>query len=167
MKKTILVAILTISFSISFAQDKIVQLNLDTIICKVTEITSDNVKYKYKGEDLINNISKNLVKEIVFNSGRIQEFNTKISINGEEDWEKVQVTYLESDIKGLFKIKEIKVKSKAFMSTDIGKQQEKALIKLKKEAAKNRSHIVLILNEIQSDYKDAPRITLTAALYKY
>jgi len=53
------------------------------------------------------------------------------------------------------------------MSSDVGKQQEKALIKLKKAAAKNGAHIVLVLNEIQSDYRDAPRITLTGAIYKY
>jgi hypothetical protein len=142
-------------------------LSADTIKCKVTEITESDIKYKYEGEEVLNNISKNNVKEIIFSSGRIQEFSTKIIITSEDDWQKVLVTKLESDIEGLVKIGDVNVKSKAIMSADIGKQQVKAMEKLKREAAKKGAHIVLLLEQTTTTYRDAPRIALVGILYKY
>ncbi len=48
MRKLLVALILTISFGALNAQDKIVKLNGDTITCKVSEITDDNIKYKYE-----------------------------------------------------------------------------------------------------------------------
>jgi len=146
MRKLLVVIILTISFGAVMAQDKIVKLNGDTITCKVSEITDDNIKYKYDGEDLLNNITKNIVQEIIFNSGRVQKFSKRIVINGEEDWEKVQITTLESDIKGLVKGEEMMAKAASgWSTTGQGKMQKKAMDKLKKQAAVKGYHIVFLI----------------------
>ncbi|MFC1733593.1 hypothetical protein ACFL6I_25115 [candidate division KSB1 bacterium] len=146
MRKILVVIILTISFNSMNAQDKIVKLSGDTINCNVSEITDNNIKYKYEGEDLINNISKNIVKEIILKSGRIEKFSERVVINGEEDWEKVQITTLESDIEGLVKGEEMMAKaSSGWSTTGQGKMQKKAMDKLKQQAAAKGYHMVLLI----------------------
>jgi hypothetical protein len=147
MKKNLLIIIFLISFKSINAQDKIVKLSGEAISCKVSEITDKNIKFKYDGEDLINNISINIVKEIVFNSGRTQKFHEIIIVTGESDWEKVQITKLESDIEGLTRVCDVSGKASSGIPTNLAKIQEKALISMKKEAAKNLCHIVLIRTE--------------------
>lgn len=145
--RTLLVVIILTVLSVSLkAQDKIIKLNGSAITCNVTEITDDNIKYKYVGEDLLNNISKNVVKEIKFKSGRTQQFSKRIEINGETDWEKVQITTLESDVEGLVKGKEMMAKaSSGWSTTGQGKMQKKAMDKLKKQAAIKGYHIVFLI----------------------
>jgi len=167
MKKILIISVLSVCINIIYAQDKIIKLTGDTISCRVSEITDDYVKYRYEREDVLNNISKNIIKEIVFISGRVQKFNELIIITGEDDWEKVHVTNLESDIKGLVKICEVNVKSNAVMSRDVGKQQQKAMEKLKREAAKKGAHIVLLLDEHTTTYRGAPSVAISGILYKY
>ncbi len=172
MKKIIVVIILTIAFNSIKAQDKIVKLNGDTINCKITEITDDNIKYNYEGEDLINNISKNIVKEIILKSGRIEKINKRIVINGEEDWEKVQITTIESDIDGLVKGEEIMAKaSSGWSTTGQGKMQKKAMDKLKKQAAAKGYHIVLLITTTSkaghSGISGGTKASVTGVGYKY
>ena len=147
MKKFLIITVLTICFNLIHAQDKIVKLNGDTISCKVSEITNDNIKYRYEGEDVLNNISQNIVKEIVFSSGRVQKFSEQIIINGVNDWQKVQITKLESDIEGLIRVCEVSAKASSGAPTNLAKIQKKAMNKLRKEAAKNGCHIILIRTE--------------------
>lgn len=147
MKKFIIVIVLLISCNSINAQDKVVRLSGDTIICKVLEITEENISFKYEAEDLINSISRNNVEEIIFNSGRIQKFNDRIIITGEEDWEKVQITKLESDIYGLTRVCDVSGKSSSGAPRSLAKMQGKALNKMKKKAAKNGCHIILIRTE--------------------
>ena len=147
MKQILVLLVLTISLNTIYGQDKIVKLSGDTITCKVHEITGDNIKYSYEGEDLIDNISKNAVKEIIFKSGRIQKFKEHVIINGEADWEKVQITKLESDIDGFIRVCDVSGKASSGAPTNLAKIQERAIEKMKKEAAKNGCHIVLIRTE--------------------
>lgn len=115
-------------------------------MCQVKEITSEDVRYSYEGEELINSISNNVVKEIIFKSGRIQKFSERIIINGEEDWEKVKITTLESDIEGLVKGVDMMAKANSGWSmTNQGKMQKKAMEKLKKQAAAKGYHIVFLI----------------------
>lgn len=146
MNKIILLFLFVANTLFVSAQDKITTHTGEPITCKVTELTDNTIKYKFEGEDIINNISKNLVKEIIFSSGRTQKITNKIIINSESDWEKVQITNLESDINGLKKKGEYMAKaSSGWSTTGEGKMQAKAMDKLKKLAAKNGAHIVLIL----------------------
>lgn len=146
MKRIIIVTLLLSISWTGYSQDKIITHRGDTLQCKVTEVTDKGVKYKFDGEDLINNISKNLVQEIKFSTGRVQKMTDKITINGEEDWEKVQITNLESDVEGLSRKQELMAKaSSGWSTTNQGKMEKKAMDKLKKEAAAIGCHMVLIL----------------------
>lgn len=146
MKKTLVLFLFLAQTAFATAQDKITTHSGETIICKVTEITDKTIKYKFEGEDLTNNISNNLVEDIKFSSGRSQRITEKINITSESDWEKVQITNLESDINGLKKKGEYMAKaSSGWSTTGEGKMQAKAMEKLKKMASKNGAHIVLIL----------------------
>ncbi len=59
----------------------------------------------------------------------MQKFSKRIVINGEQDWEKVQITTLESDIKGLVKGEEMMAKaSSGWTTTGQGKMQKKLWI---------------------------------------
>ena len=145
MRKLIAIIILTISFAGVKAQDRIIRQNGDTIICKVSEITHDDIKYINEGE--ASNISKNTVQEIIFKSGITQNFSNRSVIYGEEDWEKVQITSVESDVAGMVKGEEIKATSTTRSSIkNQAKIEKKAMEKLKKKAAENGYHIVLLLN---------------------
>ncbi len=51
MRNLFFIAVLFIIAQQSFAQDKIVKLNGETINCKITEIGVSTIKYKGDGED--------------------------------------------------------------------------------------------------------------------
>ena len=147
MKKiTPLLFILTLYSVTTYGQDKIIKLSGDTILCTVKEITDDNIKYSYEGEDFLNSTSQNVVKEIIFKSGRTQNFSELVVIKGEDDWEKVKITTLESDIEGLVRGEEMMAKaSSGWSTTGQGKMQKNAMNKLKKQAAAKGYHIVLLI----------------------
>jgi len=172
MRTLLIVIALTISFSAIKAQDKIVKLNGETIICKVSEITADNIKFKYEGEDFLNNISKNIVQEIIFKSGRTQKFSERVEINGKDDWEKVQLTTLESDVEGLVRGEEMMEKASSGWSlTGQGKMQKKAMDKLKKQAAEKGYHIVLLMTTTgkggHGGISGGTKSSVTGVGYKY
>lgn len=134
------------SKSSSHLLDRIVKHGGDTIFCKVTELTDRKIKYKLDGEDLTNSVSENIVKEIRFSNGRVQEISQHIIIRGAEDWEKVQIVYDKAEVDGLVRKKELAAKATAvFGTTGLGKMEKKAIEKLKKEAAALGCHMVLIL----------------------
>ncbi|HYV94961.1 MAG TPA: hypothetical protein VE978_24515 [Chitinophagales bacterium] len=149
MKKLLALIFIATVTKVGYSQeaiknDTIFQLNNEVIICKVSNISEFEIVYSYIGESLTNSISKKQVKEIHFGSGRIQKFSQLIAINGEEDWEKVQLTTLPSDVVGL--VKKGEVKGKAWGSTveDMTDLKNRAEEKIKREAAKLGCHIVLI-----------------------
>jgi hypothetical protein len=167
-----IIVLLIISINALYGQDKIVKLSGDTIKCKIKEVTNENIKYSYEGEDLLSNISKNVVKEIILKSGRVQKFNKRVVINGEEDWENVKITTLESDIEGLVRGKEMMAKAASGWSfTGQGKMQKKAMNKLKKQAASKGYHIVLIITTTgkggHSGVSGGTKASVTGVGYKY
>jgi hypothetical protein len=146
LKHLSLILVLVLTVTKLNAQDTIIKISGEKINCKVKEITESSIKYSYQGEDILNNLSKNIVLEIVFESGRVQEFNKKVVVNGIEDWEKVQLTTLESDILGLKKGEELMAKaSSGWSTTNQGKMQKKAMDKLKQQAAEKGYHMVFLI----------------------
>jgi hypothetical protein len=151
--KNLLLAVLFLLFTVqSFAQEKktdtIIKLDGESLIVLVSAIGEKEITYTYPNESISNVISKNLVKEIQFASGRSQKFSEKVIINGEQDWEKVHITTLESDIAGL--VRKGEVKAKAAGGSTLSNQKnidEKATMKLKKEAAAMGAHIIFIQSQ--------------------
>jgi len=172
MKQILIFLVLSLAMNVSYGQDKIVKLSGDTIDCKVNEITNSNIKFIYQGEELINHISKNVVKVIIFNSGRIQEISERVVINGEEDWEKVKITNLESEIEGLVRGEEMMSKAASgWSTTGEGKMQKKAMDKLKKQAAAKGYHIVFLITTTtkggHSGISGGTKASVTGVGYKY
>ena len=86
------------------------------------------------------------VEKIVFSSGRVQQVSEKIVINGKDDWEKVAITSLESDIKGLVRKGEVKGSKTGSSLSNTAKVQEKAEREMKEEAAEMGAHVIFIKN---------------------
>lgn len=143
MRHLFYIAVFCLITQHSFAQDKIVKLNGETINCKVTEIAVSTIKYKGDGEDFIRNVFTNKVQEIVFKSGKVEKINNNIVINGEGDWDKIQIVNTDFDVTGLTKGDEIKATVKGSGSTST---ESKALQKLKRIAASKGYHTIVILN---------------------
>ena len=143
MKKLLLTLVTIFSITILYSQDKIIKLNKEEIICKIVEVNGSYIKYTYPNEDLINTISKNIVKEIILSSGRVQQISEAIVISDNLDWEKVKITQDKSDINGLVMGEEFTVKASSGFSGQ-GKTQSKAREKMKIMAASKGYHIVYI-----------------------
>ena len=116
--------------------DTIFLLNGKQIVCNVINITESGITYLFAGESLTNAITKNIVKEIRFGSGRVQKFSELIVINGVKDWQKVQITTLQTDVEGLVR--------KGNVIGNVGQGHETIDRKMKQQAAKLGAHIIFM-----------------------
>lgn len=149
MKQNITTLLLSFFAITSQAQDvkpdKLIKLNDEALTVNVVSVNENSVSFTYPGEKAVNVLSKNQIKEIDFASGRIEKMSSKVVITGEEDWEKVQVTTLESDVAGLNRKGE--VRAKASGGSTLSNQANidaRATEKIKRAAAKMGAHIILI-----------------------
>lgn len=158
--------------NVLLSQDNILTHKGDTIKGKVIEITETTVKFNYVGESLTNTLTKNVVSQIIFENGRVQKISEKIIINSIEDWEKVQITNIESDVVGLTRHGEMMAKaSSGWSTTNQGKMEEKAMDKLKQDAAANGCHIILLLTTTGKGggygLSGGTKASVTGIAYKY
>ncbi|GAA4054816.1 hypothetical protein GCM10022409_47400 [Hymenobacter glaciei] len=149
MKTTTTALLLTLFAFSAKAQevkpDKLVKLTNEELLVNVISVNEREVSFSYPGEKAVNVVNKNQLKEIEFASGRVEKFSEKVVIASEEDWQKVVVTTLESDVSGLSRKGE--VRAKASGATALSNQANidaRATEKLKREAAKMGAHIVLL-----------------------
>jgi len=140
-----------LSATACYAQTDTIYVNNQKISCSVKEIAPDAVKYTFPGEDVINSIYKNTVQKIVFKSGRVQTFAESTSykpINNVMDFEKVTITSVESEVKGLFKLADVSSKAKG---TTVYSSQERvkdrAYRKIKIQAAMFGANTIFISNQ--------------------
>lgn len=84
--KYLLVIVLFSSFQLS-AQDRIIKTNRDTIVCKVKEISTDEVKYilPETSMDIVFGIDKNDIIKIILENGK--ELSFSHSLYGEKTYE--------------------------------------------------------------------------------
>jgi hypothetical protein len=154
----------------AIAQDKIIMRSGDTLKVKIIKTTPDIVEFTYPNEDLENTEYKNAIEQIIYASGRNEICSQKTllqKVNGVDDWEKVIITYTESDVKGLTKVGQITKISGwgGTMATGLGYKD--ALKKIQKEAAKQGACIVWITdkpNEHTTQY--GAGVKLTGIAYK-
>ncbi|MDR6945058.1 hypothetical protein [Mucilaginibacter pocheonensis] len=140
--------------SLSFlanAQMDTVYANNTKIACTIKEVTPDAVKYTFPGEDVLNSVYKNTIQKIVFKSGRIQTFAETTSyktVSDVTDYDKVAITSVESEVKGLYKLGDVSSKAKG---TTIFSNQERvkdrAYHKMKLQAAMVGANIVYLTNQ--------------------
>jgi hypothetical protein len=172
MRKALLTLTIAFVSILAYSQDKIYTHKGDSIVCKVTEIGDKSIKYKYDGEELTNSITKNLVSQVKFANGRTQKVSDKVIVTSELDWEKVIITNVESDVEGLTRVGEIMAKaSSGWSTTNQGKMEKKAMDKLKKDAAAQGCHIVLLLTTTGKGghygVSGGTKASVTGVAYKY
>ncbi len=149
IKKLSLIVIFILSSITIFAQNDIItRHNGDTIKGTVIRSTEYTVVFTYVNETSENTLSKYAISKIIYGkSGRIEKVTDKITVNGEDDWEKVIVLEEKSYIAGLTKVDEIRGKT-AFINMQTGNTgDKKALKNLKSAAAKLNCPFVLITSE--------------------
>ena len=176
MKLTALtLLIISINAFTALAQIDTVYTNTEKIACTVKEITPDAIRFIYPGEDVLNSIYKNMVQKVVFKNGRIQTFAEATSfktINNVMDYNKVTITSIADELKGLYKLGE--VSSKAIGTTVFSSQEnvkERAYRKLKIQAAMLGANTVLITfqrtegNKYNEDNSQTAETNLTGIAY--
>lgn len=145
-KMLLLIAGIAIS-TISFAQDTLVMRNGEKLAVKVVKSSTDLVSFQYPGEDMINEKSKKELKSIKYASGRVEECNAGFQIpeiTSKDDWEKVVITYVESDVTGLTRVKDLKAKSGWGGAMGQSAGYKNCLKDLQKQAAKLGCGVVLV-----------------------
>ena len=120
--------------------------NGETLEVSVKGIANGVITYSYPQEAMTMEISEHQVQKIVFASGRVQQISEKVIVKDEDDWEKVIITSLESDIKGLVRKGEVKGSKTGSSLSNTAKIQEKAEREMKEEAAKMGAHVIFIKN---------------------
>lgn len=155
MKKILL--LLIIAGQCCYAQttadlpDIVVQHSGDSLKVRVISV-DDKVVFKYLNEGASNFLSNNCINKIIFGSGRIQKFDDKVVIIDSKDWEKVIITTNPDDIKCLVRKGEVRASSsndwnfKGKMGID-----KKATMKIKKEAAKMKAHVILLEDQYKKN----------------
>lgn len=121
------------------------------ILAEVKEIAPDFIKYSFPDESLVNSIYKNNVQKIRFNSGRVQLFKESLGlaeINYAHDFTKVNLTHLESETKGLYKLDEVYAKAVGTTTlSNITTVKERAFRKLKIQAALLGGNVIYMLDQ--------------------
>ena len=148
MKKCIILLLAMVSLS-CYAQDKLMFHNGTVAEGKVTEASDKLIKFVYKGEDVVNTISKSSLAEVRYESGRVQQMSQKVEVKSASDWEKVRVVYDKEEVLGLKSLGQIEKHSTGTWSFSItaGHFSEKTLKKIRQEAAKRGGCIVLVLSQ--------------------
>lgn len=150
MKNKILILSLAFS-SFSFAQMDTIYSNNEKLAINVKEITEDAVKFTYPNEDFINTFYKNTINKIVFKSGRVQTFNESSSFNkltSIRDYDKVTISNVESEVKGLFKIADVGAKAKGGSTfSSMEKVRNRAYNKIKMQSAMMGANVVYLAHQ--------------------
>lgn len=151
MKPLIVFLCLSFTLHVYSQTDTIFKNDGEVILVNVSEITETAVKFVYPGESFNNSLGKNTIKSIHFKSGRRQEFSSSLNLSrvkGCKDWEKVQVSRLESEIVGLYKIDMIGAKAKgATTLSSLAKLQDRAYNKIKIQTAMLGGNVAYILEQ--------------------
>ena len=135
MKKLLLV-MLFFGIAMNAQVDKIFKHNGEVVNGKVIKLDEFTIIFKYDGEDAENTISKYAVEKIVYGkSGRVENVTDKITINSEDDWEKVVIVEDIAYISGLKKEGEVRGKTGLINYHTGNTGDKKAEKKLKMAAA--------------------------------
>ncbi|HLD52906.1 MAG TPA: hypothetical protein VJA82_06365 [Sediminibacterium sp.] len=125
-------------------EDTLVLHNGNMIMGAVTSINHYTVSFKYTNENTEQQLSNFAIKQIQFESGRTQMITEKISIQGEEDWEKVIILEDKEQRTGLKRISDINAHTKFINLHTANSGNNKVTEKLKREAAKLNCPFILI-----------------------
>jgi len=174
MKKIVLILALIFGATQVNAQvDVITKHSGEVVNGKVVRVEEYVVVFKYDGEDAENSIGKYAIEKVVYGkSGRVEEMTEKITINSEEDWEKVIILEEKSYIAGLKKAGEVRGKTGLINFQTGNTGDKKAQKKLKMDAAKLGCPFVLMTSDkttvgANSNALGGTQAIKTGIAYKY
>lgn len=165
-------ALMFAAFSVWAQEQRLDSLFLndgDIVPCKVTEMSSSEVKYVYPGESLVNIVDMMQVKRVKLASGRIIKGQSVEPVLSEADWARVIVTSDENMARGLKFVKTIKAKSSIWRSVK-ETESDKAYVELKKEAARYHCHLAVLIGgptRSQNYWTGQNDVELRANIYTY
>ena len=147
--RVFMLAALCTCCSLSYAQDKVVLRNGDSLDIKIVKSTNSAIEFIYPKEELVNERSKKEISYIVYASGRKEACNQTFQVpivKDKDDWKKVVVTHLVSDVEGLNRVGEITATSGWGGALASSKGYKGAIKKMKKKTAKLGAGVILILD---------------------
>ncbi|MBL7903353.1 MAG: hypothetical protein JNK73_15245 [Bacteroidia bacterium] len=151
MKTPLIAVVLFSALQLKSQTDTIFKNDGEIILGHVSEVTETAIKFVYPGESFSNALGKNAVKKIHFKSGRKQDFSADLNISlvkGCQEWNKVQISKIESEVIGLMKLDIIGAKAKGATTwTSLAKLQDRAYNKLKIETAMLGGNVAYILEQ--------------------
>jgi hypothetical protein len=151
MGKIILILLISISSSAFCQNDTIFKVDGEVIPVSITGINEESILFVYPGESFSNSIGISSVSKIHFKSGRIQEFSSTLNILRIKsclEWENVQISNIESEVKGLLKIDVVGAKAKgATALSSLAKLQDRAYNKIKIETAMLGGNLAYLIEQ--------------------
>lgn len=148
--------------------DTLVFRNGEKYAVTVKESDGETVTYSFPGESSLNTMYKVQLSSVIYASGRTEDCSALLKIKeitNKSQWKEVVVTYNESDVRGLEKVKELSKASGWGGMLASGKGYDKAIKRLQKAAAKIKCGLVLIhgqTNRITSAMGAGSRATASA-----
>lgn len=163
--RTLVLILLLIGFNVKAQTDEILKLNGEKMKIEIKKVNETSIDFLYPGETVLQSIYKNSVESIRYSSGREEKVTGKIIVSSEDDYPRVIITNSDSDIKGLTRVGEITGKH-AILYGGQAKIRNAAIEKLKREAAKQGAHIVLIQSD-QFSMTPINNVLVQGVAYKY
>jgi hypothetical protein len=78
VKIILLFGILLLGFNDLFSQDTIVKTNNERIVCKIKEISTNEIKYQTLDNNILMGIDKNDVSKVILSSGMVMNFRNSM-----------------------------------------------------------------------------------------
>ncbi|HEY6899681.1 MAG TPA: hypothetical protein VI233_03525 [Puia sp.] len=150
MKKLTLTVVAALFALVAFCQnDVMLKHSGEKVECKIVKVGETCITYKYPGEDAEQTIGKFAVNTITYGkSNRKESISDKITIAGEDDWEKVQILTDKSQVIGLKKGDEVRGKTSGFISYNTaGSADKKASRRIREAAAKIGAPFILMTSD--------------------
>jgi hypothetical protein len=157
--------ILLFSFGAYAQTDEIVKLNGERMNVEIKKVNEVSIDFIYAGETVLQSMYKNSVESIKYSSGREEKITSKIVVLSEEEFQKVIITNNDADVKGLTRVGEL-IGKHSILYGGQAKIRNTAMEKLKREAAKQGAHIVLIQSD-QFSMTPINNVLIQGVAYKY
>jgi len=178
MKQILVIALVVISSINIYGQEA-----LDTLYfvdgkieaVQLTGLTDESVQYNYYGEGIPISTPKTRLEKVITRSGReiiFENTSKKKTVFSAEDWNNVEITNVESEVEGLIRIANVSGKAKgATTLSSLEKLQNRAMTKMRMQAAFLGSDVIFMLNQTNTDAKfgaymsSTPSSTLSGTAY--
>ena len=118
---------------------------------QLTGFTETSVQYNFYGEGIPISTPKSRLKKVITRSGRVVIFETtskKKTVYTADDWEKVEVTGIESEVEGLIRFANVSGKAEGGTEfSSLEKMQNRAMTKMRMQAAFLGCDVVFMLHQ--------------------